>query len=197
MTTPLKPKLHTLICSTRPSRIGPSIARWAHEAAQAHGKFDAQLVDLASFRLPVFDEPELPRLKRYQHEHTRRWAASVEAADALVFVQPEYNYGPPSSLVNAMNFLVREWQYKAVAFVSYGGKSGGVCSVQMTKQLLTSLKVMPIFEAVVVTNFALQIGSDKVFTPSELQTNSARAMLDELLRWTEALAGMRRENRAS
>src|ERR1044072_4349009 len=120
-----KPRLHTVICSTRPTRVGPSVATWFHEFAVQHGQFDAALVDLAEFDLPVFNEPEHPRLQKYQHEYTKKWSASVKAADAFVFVTPEYNYGPPPSLLNALDYLFWEWQYKAVGLVGYGGISGG------------------------------------------------------------------------
>ena len=50
-------KLQTIITSTRPGRAGPAIARWFHEGATAHGKFDSQLVDLVDFNLPLYDEP--------------------------------------------------------------------------------------------------------------------------------------------
>lgn len=76
-------KLHIIICSTLPGRVGPSIARWFHEFAVRHGKFEAVLVDLADFNLQVFDEPEHPALQHYCHEHTKKWAASVNAADAM------------------------------------------------------------------------------------------------------------------
>jgi len=125
----MTPKLHIIICSTRPGRVGPSVAQWAYDAAVAHGGFEPVLVDLASFGLPVFDEPEHPRLGKYQHAHTKAWSASVAAADAFVFVTPEYNFGPPPALVNALNYLSREWQYKPAAFVSYGGHSGGMRAV--------------------------------------------------------------------
>lgn len=85
-------RLHTIIASTRPGRVGPSVATWFHERAQGYDGFEAKLVDLADFDLPVYDEPKHPRLREYAHEHTRRWSASVEAADAYVFVTPEYNY---------------------------------------------------------------------------------------------------------
>ena len=75
-----RPILHTLVCSTRPSRAGLPVARWAQDFAQEHGKFDSTLVDLAAFGLPVFDEPEHPRFGRYQHAHTKAWSASVQAA---------------------------------------------------------------------------------------------------------------------
>ena len=77
-----KLRLHTIICSTRPGRVGPTVARWFHAFALDHGRFEAVLVDLADFNLPVFDEPYHPSLRKYQHVHTKRWSASVSAADA-------------------------------------------------------------------------------------------------------------------
>lgn len=186
-----RPVLHTLICSTRPSRVGPAVAEWAHGIAQAHGGFDARLVDLASFGLPVFDEPEHPRLGRYVHAHTQAWSTSVNSADAFVFVLPEYNFAPPGALVNALNYLVREWHYKPAAFVSYGGMSGGVRAVQVTKQLLTTLKVMPMLEAVAIPNVGQHLDTEKSFVPNSLHTSSADTMFDELYRWTQAMKTLR------
>lgn len=186
-----RPVLHTLICSTRPGRIGPVVAEWAHGAAQAHGGFDAKLVDLASFGLPVYDEPEHPRLRRYVHEHTRAWSASVAEADAFVFVLPEYNFAPPGALVNALNYLVSEWNYKPVGFVSYGGMSGGIRSVQATKALLSTLKLVPMLEAVALTGVGQQLQAEGGLDASPFNGPSATAMLDEMLRWTHALKGLR------
>jgi NAD(P)H-dependent FMN reductase len=187
----MKPVLHIVICSTRPGRVGPTIAQWAQQAALSNGKFEPQLVDLASFNLPVFDEPEHPRLQKYQHAHTKAWSASVNAADAFVLVLPEYNFGPPSALLNAMNYLVREWHYKPAAFVSYGGMSGGLRAVQVTKQLLTTLKVMPMLEAVAIPNVGQQLDAQKAFVPNDLHTSAANAMFDELHRWTQAMKPLR------
>ena len=53
-------KLHVIVASTRPSRLGPSVARWFEGFARAHGWLDPVLVDLADFDLPVYDEPEHP-----------------------------------------------------------------------------------------------------------------------------------------
>ncbi len=184
-------KLHTIICSTRPSRVGPSIANWFHEVATEDSAFDAELVDLASFNLPIFNEPHHPRLQTYEYEHTKAWAASVAAADAFVFVMPEYNFSPPASFVNALNYLVLEWTRKPAAFVSYAGVSGGLRAVQAAKLMLTGLKVMPITEQVVIPMFFKQLTPEKVFQPNELQTESAVAMLAELARWAQALKTMR------
>jgi NAD(P)H-dependent FMN reductase len=182
--------LHTIIVSTRPGRKGPIVARWFHDYAVANGRFKASLVDLAEFGLPVFDEPEHPRLRKYVNDHTRRWSESVEKADAFVFVTPEYNYGPPPSFFNAMSYLSQEWAYKPAAFVSYGGLSGGLRSVQIEKLTLTTLKMMPIPEAVAVPFFAQYIRND-VFEPTELMVDGAKNVLSELHRWAEALKALR------
>ena len=187
----MKPKLHIIIGSTRPGRVGPSIAQWFSEYTAEHGKFEPVVVDLAEFNLPVFDEPEHPMKQNYHHAHTKAWAESVASADAFVFVTPEYNYFAAPAIVNAVDYLSREWQYKPAAFLSYGGASGGMRSAQATKPLLTTVKVMPIPEAVAVPFYQKSLDENGNFTPSEPVAGGATAMLDELHRWSVALKPMR------
>lgn len=179
-------KLHVLIASTRPARLGPAIGTWFFELARRHSGFEVELVDLADQNLPLLDEPNHPRLRKYTQQHTIEWSAKVEAADAFVFVTPEYNYSSPPSLLNALDYLYHEWSYKPVGFVSYGGPAGGARSVQMTKLLVTAVRMMPLPEAVVITTFSQHI-KDGVFIPLETHERSAAIMLDELLRWATAL----------
>ena len=185
-------KLHTIICSTRPGRVGPAVGRWFNDFATRHGKFEAVLVDLADFDLPVYDEPHHPRQQNYEHEHTKAWAASVAAADAYVFVTPEYNYGPPPSFVNALNYVYHEWNYKPCGFVSYGGVSGGLRAVQLEKQLVTTLKMMPMVEGVAIPNVWQLLSEQGELQSNELIDDSAVTMLDELHKWATALKAMRK-----
>jgi NAD(P)H-dependent FMN reductase len=184
-------KLHIIVCSTRPGRVGPSVAQWFLDYVRKHGKFDAELVDLADVNLPLYDEPIHPRMQQYEHEHTKRWSASVAAADAYVFVTPEYNYCPPPALSNALDFVYKEWNYKPCGFVSYGGVSGGMRAVQAAKLHVTTLKMMPMVEGVAVPMVAKQIQDNGAFASNELIDASATTLLDELLRWAEALKAMR------
>jgi NAD(P)H-dependent FMN reductase len=186
-------KLHTIIASTRPGRIGPAVATWFNDVARRHGAFDASLVDLADFRLPVFDEPEHPMKQAYRHEHTRKWAASVNAADAFVFVTPEYNYTMPPSLLNALSYLSKEWNYKPAGFVSYGGVSGGLRSAQTARQLVTTMKMMPIPEGVALPTVFAQLGEKGAFSPNDLNAAGAKAMLDEIAKWAGALKPLRQQ----
>lgn len=168
------------------------VGAWFLEQARAHGKFEIEAVDLAEVDLPMFDEPRHPRLRQYEHDHTKAWSATVERADAFVFVTPEYDRGTPAPLVNALDHLVQEWAYKPVGFVSYGGVSAGLCGVQMTKQIVTTLKMMPLPEAVSIPFFAQHIDDDaNTFDPGEVQIKAADVMLEELLRWAQALRPLR------
>ncbi len=183
-------KLQTIIASTRPGRAGPAIGQWFHEHAQAHGKFDAQLVDLATFNLPLYDEPHHPMRRQYENAHTKAWSASVDAGDAFVFVVPEYDYMPPPSYVNALDYLFWEWQYKPVAFVSYGGVSGGLRSAQVARSHASTLKMMPIPEGVAIPSFFAQLKDGK-FEGNDLNAQGVAATLNELHKWSEALAPLR------
>lgn len=184
------PTLHTVICSTREGRAGLPIGEWFFNHATAHGVFATELIDLKTVNLPLLDEPHHPRLHNYEYAHTKAWSAIVERADAFVFVVPEYNYFAPPALVNAVDYLFSEWHYKPAGFVSYGGLSGGTRSVQSIKPLLTTVRMMPIPEAVNVPFFAQQL-HDGAFTPTDGLSKSATGMLDELARWTTVLATMR------
>lgn len=190
----MAPRLHTVIVSTRPGRVGPMVGRWFHEFAQKHGKFDAHLVDLADFNLPVYDEPQHPMRRHYEHDHTKKWSASVNAADAFVFVTPEYNYGPPPSFLNALDYVFWEWQYKPAGLVGYGGISAGGRSTHTAKLTLSTLKMMPLPEGVWLPNVFQQFKDGK-FVANELNEQGATATLNELFKWTEALAPLREATR--
>ncbi|MBC7182608.1 MAG: NAD(P)H-dependent oxidoreductase [Marinobacter sp.] len=183
--------LQTVICSTRPGRIGPSIAQWFNALANEQGTFSSELVDLAEFNLPVYDEANHPRLQKYEHEHTKAWSASVNKADAYVFVIPEYNFCPPPSFTNALNYLYNEWNYKPCGFVSYGGVSGGLRSAQIAKQLVTTLKMMPMVEGVMVQMPWESLDDQRRFLAGEQHTGSANAMLAEMAKWAQALKTLR------
>lgn len=184
--------LHVVAVSTREGRAGLPVVNWFVDQARQHGKFNVELVDLAEVNLPLFDEPKHPRLQQYQHEHTKAWSAIVQRADAFVFVTPEYNFGTPPSLVNALDYLIVEWAYKPAGFVSYGGVSAGTRGVQMTKQIVTTLKMMPMYETVALPFFTQYMDQDTgTFQPGEVHEKAAGVLLDETLKWAKALKTIR------
>ena len=182
--------LTVIITSTRPGRAGLPIANWFVERAKKHGAFEVSVADLKEIGLPHMDEPKHPRFQQYEHEHTKRWSAIVSAADAFAIVTPEYNFSAPPALINALDFLFKEWAYKPAGFISYGGVSAGLRSVQMSKLLLTSLKIVPIPEAVSIPFFMKMMDGD-AFKGSEDLEKAIKPMLDELHKWATALKTMR------
>lgn len=113
-----------IIGSTRPSRICPGIAAWFRDAAQDGSPLSYELIDLAEVDLPFLDEPRKPALGQYEHEHTRSWSRLISSFQGFVFVFPQYNWGYPAPLKNALDFLYSEWQGKPATSVTYGTRGG-------------------------------------------------------------------------
>ena len=180
-------KLNVIVCSTRPGRIGLPVARWFESAVKKDSRFEPRFVDLAEINLPIYDEPRHPAMQQYEHAHTKAWSEIVKSADAYAFVMPEYNYFPSASLINALTYVFKEWNYKAAGLVSYGGVSGGLRAAQAVKLMLTAMKVMPLPEGVPIPFAGKQI-ENGVFKSNELIDASVKTMLDELAKWSGALA---------
>jgi NAD(P)H-dependent FMN reductase len=185
------PNLTIIIGSTRPGRAGAPIAQWFASRAKDHGGFDVTVVDLAEIGLPLLDEPNHPRLRQYTRQHTKDWSAIVDAADAFVIVTPEYNYGYPASVKNAIDYLHHEWQHKPVGFVSYGGVAAGTRAVQQLKQVVTTLRMLPVTDSVNIPFHSQFLDSDGTFHPNAVLEQAADAMLDELVRTEAALRPLR------
>jgi NAD(P)H-dependent FMN reductase len=117
-------RIAVVVGSTRPTRICPEIAGWVLETAQRDSRLGYELLDLAEIALPFLDEPLKPALGRYEHEHTRRWSRTVSSYDGFVFVFPQYNWGYPAVLKNALDFLYSEWRDKPAALAGYGTRGG-------------------------------------------------------------------------
>ncbi|WP_372983680.1 NADPH-dependent FMN reductase [Microbacterium sp.] len=181
------PVLQVIVASTRPGRVGKSFGDWFVRVAEQHGGFEVEQIDLAQVNLPFMDEPKHPKLRDYQHQHTKDWSATIDRADAYVFVTPEYNYGYNAVLKNAIDFLNQEWADKAVSFVSYGGIAGGTRAVQQLKQVVTTLRMVPIFESVNIAFAGTKLDENGRVTEDPLLDGAAVQTLDELLRLTAAL----------
>lgn len=127
------PKVLEIVASTRPGRIGRSVADWFLVHAAARSDLTFEIADLAEWNLPFLDEPLPAKMGTYRNEHTRRWSAKVAGADGILVVTPEYNHGYPAALKNAVDYLYHEWEGKPVAFVSYGIGAGRLAVAQLTQ----------------------------------------------------------------
>lgn len=185
------PTLLIVIGSTRPGRAGGAVAEWFTQRARQAGSFEVDVADLAEINLPFLDEPNHPRLRQYTHAHTRRWSARVEAADAVVFVTPEYNHSFPATLKNALDFLHHEWQYRPAGFVSYGGVSAGTRAALALRAVLSALRMYLVADAVNVPFFTQFLDDEGRVQPNEVMEQAADALLAELARVEQATRPLR------
>jgi NAD(P)H-dependent FMN reductase len=150
-----------VICTNRKPRASPQIANFVIDTINSTQKDRSSkleptlhLIDLEEWNLPFFDESGVPSRitdpSQYDHEHTRAWSREVSRHDAFVFVTPQYNWGYPAVLKNAIDFLYNEWKDKPAMIVSYGGHGGGKCAAQL-RQVLCGVRMLPAKNAVELT----------------------------------------------
>jgi NAD(P)H-dependent FMN reductase len=176
---PCVTKLMIIVGSIREGRIGLPIAEWVRAEAEKTGTFDVDFVDLKELALPFMDEPKHPRLQEYTHQHTKDWSARVDAAEAYLFVTPEYNWSFSPALKNAIDYLSNEWWRKPYGFVSYGGVSAGSRGATALIPVLVGVGLVRV-GANVELNFASQQISDGVFHPGDKESGILKRELEEL-----------------
>ena len=180
-----------ILGSTRPNRNGEAVANWVVD--QTKGRTDAryELVDIKSFDLPLLDEPIPPSQGKYSQPHTRRWSEKIAGFDAFVFVTPEYNHGPSGALKNAIDFLYREWNNKAAAFVSYGS-IGGARAVESLRLVMAEIQIADV-RAQVMFQLATDFKNFSQFAPDPRHEKELDVMLKQLVSWAGALKAVRDE----
>jgi len=187
-------RIAIILGSTRPGRRGEAVAQWVHAHASRRSDAEFELVDLAGYELPLYDEPANPTLvalgrAEYTKPHTKAWSAKIASFDGFVFVTPEYNHATSAALKNAIDYLFGEWNNKAAGFVSYGG-AGGTRAVENLRLVMGELLV-----ADVRAQVALSMHTDwerfTTFQPAPQHTRTLDVMLDQVVAWSRALAPLR------
>lgn len=184
----MKPFILIILGSTRDNSMGSKVSAWFTQFAQQRGDAQYQLVEVKGLNLATFNEAGSPKQieHSYTDPHAQAWVKQVEGADGFVIITPEYNHGYPSGLKNSLDYVYAGWNNKPVAFVSYGGVSGGIRAVEQLRQVAIALQLAPINESLTFPFI------NKLFSPEGklLDTSAdkrAGIMLDQLLWWTVAL----------
>src|SRR4051794_12061083 len=184
-------KIAVIIGSTRPGRLGESVAKWVYELTKGRTETEWELVDVKDFNLPLLDEPVPPAMGQYAKEHTKSWAAKINVFDGYVFVTPEYNHGICGALKNAIDFLFREWSNKAAGFVGYGS-AGGVRAVEHLRLVMAEGQVATVRNQVALSLFT-DFENYTAFKPDPRHEKSLGGMVDQLVAWAGALKTLRAE----
>lgn len=180
-----------LVGSVRPGRVAHPVTEWVKQRVELDGRFNVEVADFNEIRLPFVDEPHHPSLKQYTQQHTRAWSATVDAADAFIFISPEYNHSCAPVLKNAIDFLFYEWQHKPVGIVSYGGVSAGTRGVVALDPVISSVGLLKVSKSVAIPSIAKWIGADGKFESVAGLEDVLSLQLDELCELASVLQQLR------
>jgi NAD(P)H-dependent FMN reductase len=169
-------KVGVVYGSTRQGRFCDTVARWAAERIAEKSGFMVELIDPAV----LGREEDIGAM-------TRR----MELCDAFVIITPEYNHGYPAPLKSLIDSVGTQWHAKPVAFVSYGGISGGLRAVEQLRLVFAELHAVTIRDSVSFAGAWEQFdGAGKLLSPERAQ-RSMDAMLARLQWWALALNNAR------
>ena len=170
--------------SARQGRFCDVIARWAGEHIASREAFTLDHIDPAAPELTAAqtDAAALAALKR-----------RIGRAEAFVIVTPEYNHGYPAALKLLIDAVYDEWQAKPVAFVSYGGISGGIRAVEQLRLVFAELHAVTLRDGVGFPNAWTLFDAAGTLKEPAAADAAMGIMLARLGWWAQAL----REARAA
>lgn len=171
--------------STREGRFCDTVAQWTRAQLEARREFSLEPIDPAALELPARHEARPGAAVHRLRERLAR-------ADAFVVVTPEYNHGYPAPLKFLIDSASEEWHAKPVAFVSYGGISGGLRAVEQLRPVFAELHAVTVRESVSFAHPWEQLDADGALRASESAGRGIAAMLARLHWWALALRDARR-----
>jgi NAD(P)H-dependent FMN reductase len=178
-----------ILASVREGRRGEVFAKWLLELAASHPNLSTELVDLRDWQLQAYSYGvQAVNVEKLYVEGSlqSRWKERIHSLDGFVVVTPEYNRGYPGQLKNALDALYQAWNYKPIAFVSYGGTAGGSRAISQLSQVAVELKMVPLRDEVNVSLIGLAVDG-RGYPSAEIYGKKAQMLLNELGFWAELL----------
>lgn len=194
-----KPRIAVILGTTRATRWGEKPAEWVREKIQADGRMEADILDIADYDLPFFDEPASNRWMPSTDPKALKWQSDLDKYDGYVFIVAEYNHSISGALKNALDQAFLEWNRKPAAAVGYGGV-GGARAVEHLRTIAVELHMVNVPGAVHIAGGELMKvhplgGGTAEIAEIEDKLNVA-GMLDDLYWWASTLKTARAADRA-
>jgi NAD(P)H-dependent FMN reductase len=193
-------KIGVVLGSSRGQRLGERVTRWVLTSAREVPEADFALFDLASYRLPFFDEALAPwdNPDRHPEPNVARWLEDMASADGYLFVVPEYNLAVPAVVKNALDLLGHEADAKPASILSYTDTSyGGIIAGRELRLMVSKLGMLPLPKTIPLAHAERLLDPDGgLVAESRYATVVARYlpyMLRELARYAAALRPLRQE----
>jgi NAD(P)H-dependent FMN reductase len=182
-------KIAIILGSTKPGRNGEAVAKWAYELAKKRTDAEFELVDIADYNLPLYDEPYPAMMQQYTKEHTKKWSQKINEFDGYIFVTAEYNHSIPGALKNAIDYLNVEWKNKSAGFISYGS-AGGARAVEHLRLVAAELHMADVRAQVMLSLFTDFVNMSE-FKPDSRHEAEVDELLNQVISWSNALKTLR------
>ncbi|MGN8114656.1 NADPH-dependent FMN reductase [Labrys sp. 22185] len=177
-------RLGLIYGSSRHGRFCDTIGQWAHSRIAHTRQFDIDIVDPQQIDLAALlhqeDCPARQALRR-----------RLADADCFVLVTPEYNHGYTAAAKLIIDAAGREWAEKPIAFVSYGGISGGLRAIEQLRLVFGELHAIALRDSVSLANAWRAIDAEGRLMPGPETCQAMEVMIGQLQRWAGALRQIR------
>lgn len=179
-----------IVGSTRPGRLGASVASWVAKGFEGRPDIEARVLDLRDFDIPYY-EHDKPASRLPDEELPHPWAREIKRCDCFIVVAPEYNHGFPAVLKSALDAVYHPWVRKPMAIASYGGWSGGSRAAEQLRLVACELQMAPVRSAVVIQFAYNHFDAEGGAKEMDATLPSLTAMIDDLVWWGSALKDAR------
>jgi NAD(P)H-dependent FMN reductase len=139
-----------ILGTARKGRASENVAKFVFGEVQKRDGIETELVDISDLNFPNNDAGE--GLKHPQFSDT------VDRADGLILVVPEYNHGYPGVLKHVLDSNLKEYIHKAVGVC--GVSAGGFGGTRVIENLLPVLRELGLVTIFWDGNFS---GAQKLF----------------------------------
>ncbi|CUX38357.1 conserved hypothetical protein [Agrobacterium deltaense Zutra 3/1] len=165
--------------SARNPRFCDVIGKWLLERLEALPGLELAVIDPRELDLPQDHAPERAAVRELRQ--------SLDGADAFIVVTPEYNRSYPGALKVLIDSAYDEWGAKPVAFVSYGGISGGLRAAEQLRPVFAELHAVTIRDVVSFANPWDRVDAAGQFDAGAPAAGALETMMNKLGWWARAL----------
>lgn len=172
--------IYIIVGSIREGRAAIKVAQSLKQEIDKFSLNDLQteIVDLKEWNLPFFAGANPPLSGIYDQPKQQQWADKVAKANAFILISPEYNHGYTPVLKNALDYLAKEWQGKAAAYVSYGSTNGSR-SIDQIRQVGTQLGLIDSNAILEIRDMGKR-SKEPTFTANEYEIKTLKSIMEKL-----------------
>ena len=175
-----------ILGTSRQGRLSEHAAAFVLDHVSKRPDIRTELIDIRNLRFSIDDAGEAIKDSKF--------SATMNEADALIFVVPEYNHSFPGLLKHVLDTNLKEYIHKAAGVCGVSaGPFGGARMIQSLLPILRELGMVTIFWDVYFGN------AGKLFDPATgkitdpAYTGRVKKFLDELV-WMARALRYAREN---